>query len=44
MYLGSPARPYRDALKSMELFHRLPELHKKLVEIERKLESLTENE
>jgi UDP-3-O-[3-hydroxymyristoyl] glucosamine N-acyltransferase len=44
MYLGSPARPYRDALKSMELFHRLPELHKKLVEIERRLESLTENE
>ncbi len=44
MYLGSPARPYRETLKSLELFHRLPELHKKLIEIERKLGSLTKNE
>jgi len=44
MYLGSPARPYRETLKSLELFHRLPELHKKLIEIERKLGSLTKSE
>jgi UDP-3-O-[3-hydroxymyristoyl] glucosamine N-acyltransferase len=44
MYLGSPAKPYRDALRSIELFHRLPELHKKLIEIEKKLGSLAKNE
>jgi len=44
MYLGSPARPYRETLKSLQLFHRLPELHKKLIEIERKLGPPTKNE
>jgi UDP-3-O-[3-hydroxymyristoyl] glucosamine N-acyltransferase len=44
MYLGSPARPYRETLKSLDLFQRLPELHKKIIEIERKLGSLAKDE
>ena len=44
VYLGSPAKPYRETLRSLELFHRLPELHKRLMEMERKLAALTKNE
>jgi UDP-3-O-[3-hydroxymyristoyl] glucosamine N-acyltransferase len=44
MYLGTPARPFREALKSVDLLHRLPELNKKIIDIEKKLASLIKDD
>jgi len=43
MYLGSPARPYRETLRSVDLFNRLPELKDRIVELERKLVALMQD-
>ena len=40
VYLGTPARPFRETLKSDDIFHRLPELNEKVIEMEKKLGSL----
>jgi len=37
VYLGSPAIPHRDFLKSSALFARLPELNKRIKELEEKI-------
>jgi UDP-3-O-[3-hydroxymyristoyl] glucosamine N-acyltransferase len=34
---GSPGRPHREAFKLQALYGRLPELHERLKEIEKKL-------
>jgi UDP-3-O-[3-hydroxymyristoyl] glucosamine N-acyltransferase len=39
-YSGSPAIPHRDWLKSMALFSKLPELNKRIRELEEKISSL----
>jgi UDP-3-O-[3-hydroxymyristoyl] glucosamine N-acyltransferase len=38
MLFGSPARPHREAFKLQALYGRLPELHERLKEIEKKLD------
>lgn len=40
IYLGSPAMPYRDFLRSSALFSKLPELNKKIKELEEKIVTL----
>jgi len=40
IYLGSPAMPHRDWLKSTALFARLPELNKRIKELEEKVMTL----
>lgn len=37
---GSPAMQYNDFLKSQVIFQRLPEMHRKIVELEKKLKEL----
>lgn len=40
IYVGSPAMPHRDFLKSTALFARLPELNKRIKELEEKIMTL----
>ncbi|HXX56458.1 MAG TPA: UDP-3-O-(3-hydroxymyristoyl)glucosamine N-acyltransferase [Thermodesulfovibrionales bacterium] len=42
IYSGSPAIPHRDFLKAAALFARLPEINKRLRELEAKIKSLEE--
>jgi UDP-3-O-[3-hydroxymyristoyl] glucosamine N-acyltransferase len=37
IYIGSPTMPHRDFLKSTALFARLPELNKRIKELEEKI-------
>jgi len=40
VYSGSPAIPHKDFLRSSSLFAKLPELNKRIIELERKIHSL----
>ena len=40
VYSGAPAMPHRDWLKASALFARLPELNKKIRELEEKIKTL----
>lgn len=40
VYVGTPAMPHRDWFRSMVIFSRLPELNRKIKELEEKIESL----
>jgi len=40
VYTGTPAIPHKDFLRSSSLFAKLPELNKRIIELERKIHSL----
>jgi UDP-3-O-[3-hydroxymyristoyl] glucosamine N-acyltransferase len=40
VYSGAPAIPHRDWLRSQSLFAKLPEMNKRIIELERKIQSL----
>ncbi|MCI0469676.1 MAG: UDP-3-O-(3-hydroxymyristoyl)glucosamine N-acyltransferase [Nitrospirae bacterium] len=40
VYIGSPAKPYKLALQSVELLYRLPEINRKIEDMQNRLESL----
>jgi UDP-3-O-[3-hydroxymyristoyl] glucosamine N-acyltransferase len=40
VYSGSPAIPHKDWLRSQALFARLPEIYKRIIELERKIHNL----
>ncbi len=44
IYSGIPVLPHRDWLKSSALFARLPEMQKRIAELERKIEELTKEQ
>jgi UDP-3-O-[3-hydroxymyristoyl] glucosamine N-acyltransferase len=44
IFMGSPAIPHRDFLKSSVIFSQLPELKKKISELEEKVKSLEASE
>ncbi len=44
VYSGAPAIPHKDWLRSQALFARLPEMNKRIIELERKIRSLEKGE